>query len=277
MTAGAIAASRRGMAVPRRGELFAGLCLLGFANGIVARVGAAIAEDPAGALFGTFGISALVWIAIGVCAVTLWRDDAPADARDAAVGGAALVAILLPVDWLSWIALTGLALHLLRSGRAAARAGWILLTVTGAMFWGRVLLVVAGEAVLRADAALAGWLVGVPREGNTLRFADGGGYVWIAAPCSSLTNLSLAILCWVLFAQLRGLRWTWRGALWCLAAAASVVAINTARIGLIVTHRESFELLHGPVGGAIAGWATMLAVVAICAWGTRHAARPVGA
>jgi hypothetical protein len=240
-----------------------------------------VAGDPWGAFFNTFGISALVWIAVWMCVSTVLQSRSNLQHGDVAIGSAALLAFLVPLESLSWIALTALAFHLLfraaptgKGGdQALYRAGWILLGITGAMFWGGVLLTLMSDIMLRAETAVVSWIVGVPNQGNTLAFADGNGYVWIAAACSSVANVSLVILCWIMFSQHRRLRWSMVGAGWCLLAVASVIAINVIRIGLIVLHRESFDLLHGPVGAAVAGWLTVIVTVAICAVGTRHAAR----
>jgi hypothetical protein len=186
---------------------------------------------------------------------------------------------MLPFDALSWMALTGLALYILCDPSVshgtsvpshAHRGAWILLAVTGATLWGRLLLLCANGPVLRADAVLVGWLTGMDTLGNTVRFAGSGDYVWIAPPCSSLANISLAVLCWVFFAQLRALRWSLRHAGWCLLACISVIAINVTRIGLTVLHPEQFDLIHGQPGATVANWLTVAAVLGICSWGTHR-------
>lgn len=266
-----------------RCELLAGLSILGFANGIAGRMQGAILHDGLAAAFvSTFNISAVVWVAFLACPAMLLREPRePPRRADLIVAAGVLTAIMLPFGPLSWIALTGLALHMLcdhpsirRSGRPLSpvhRGAWILLAITGAMFWGRLLLLSASGPILGADALLAGWLAGTETVGNTVRFADGEGYVLIAPYCSSLANISLAILCWVLFAQFRGLGWSWRNAGWCLLACLSVVAINVTRIGLMILYREQFDLIHGPIGANTANWLSVAAVLGVCMWGTRRA------
>jgi hypothetical protein len=283
MTGESDGAGRAGLSVAlARTDLFAALCILGFANGSVGRVqGAVLYDGAAAALFETFNISAIVWVAFLVCPTMLLRAPREAPRRaDLIVSAGVLTPILLPFAPLSWVALTGLALYMLCDVLAAGgrqppfpmqRAGWILLATTGAMFWGRLLLFAASSPILGADAQLVGWLAGTETVGNTVRFAGAEGYVVIAPYCSSLANISLAILCWVLFAQWRGLGWSWRNAVWCLLACFSVVAINVTRIGLMVLHEGKFDLIHGPIGATIASWLSMAAVLGICAWGTRHA------
>jgi hypothetical protein len=190
------------------------------------------------------------------------------------------MAFVLPLSPLSWVALTGLALYILRGSftlrdrqpLSPMRSGaWILLAITGAMFWGRALLLSASGPVLGTDAYLVGWLAGTETIGNTVRFADGDGYIWIAPYCSSLANISLAILCWVLFAQFRGVGWSFQSVGWCLLACLSVVVINVTRIGLMVLHQEQFDLIHGPIGAAVASWLSIVVVLGVCMWGTRRA------
>jgi len=269
------------VAWPRRGVVFASLCALGFVNGIVSRVASAIAGDPWGAVFNTFGISALVWVAIGYCIGTMLQSTRDVRHGDLRIGFGALTAFLVPLEPLSWIALTALAFHLLHQAAPSGtdgdsplyRAAWILLGITGAMFWGGVLLTLMSDVVLQAETAAVSWLVGVPRQGNTLAFADGNGYVWIAASCSSVANVSLVLLCWIMFSQHRRLRWSVVGAGWCLFAVVSVIAINAVRIGMIVLLRDWFDLLHGPVGAFVVGWLIVIVTIAICAAGTSHVAR----
>ncbi len=265
-----------------RAELFAALCVLGFANGIANRVwGAILYDGMATALLNTFHISTVAWVAFVACPVMLLREPRePLLRADLVVAAGVLMAAFLPIGPLSWFALTALALYILRDpfalrGRqpisCARRGAWILLATTGAMFWGGVLLRSASGPILDADAFLVGWLAGTEAKGNTVGFAGGGGYVWIAPYCSSLANISLAILCWVMFAQFRGLAWSLRNAGWCLLACLSVVAINVTRIGLLVLHPDQFDLFHGPVGAAVASWLSAAAVLGVCLWGTRRA------
>ncbi|HJS84355.1 MAG TPA: hypothetical protein VJ779_02730 [Acetobacteraceae bacterium] len=258
-----------------RTELFAGLCILGFVNGITGRAHNAIVNHgPTAALLDTFGISAIVWVAFFACPALLLRAPRERLRRaDLIVAACALAAFMLPITPLSWIALTGLALYLLRDRqpRSEAHCGaWILLAITGAMFWGRLLMLTFNGPILAADALLASWFAGTDHAGNTVRFADGEGYVWIAPPCSSLANASLAVLCWVLFMQFRGLKWSLGNVGWCLLACVAVTAINVTRIGLMVLHRDAFDVIHGPLGAAVASWLSMGVMLGIGMVGTRR-------
>jgi exosortase/archaeosortase family protein len=108
------------------------------------------------------------------------------------------------------------------------------------------------------------------RAGNTISFSDGSGYLWIAPACSSIANVSLAILCWVLFTQMfyreRPIRHAW----WAVLACALVVAINVTRLSLIGLYQQHFDLLHGPVGATVANWLSFAAIIGICALGVKR-------
>ena len=270
--------------LPARPELFAGLCILGFANGIAGRVHLSVIRDGvAVALANTFSISAVVWIAFVACPMLLLRIPREAPTRaDLTMAACALGAFMLPLDPLSWVALTMLALYILRDTLLAFtrcrpeplsfahRGAWVLLATTVVMLWAKLLLAIASNMILRLDAILVGWLSGTRRVGNTVQFADGAGAIWIEPPCSSVANVSLAVLCWTLFAQARGLRWTMANAGWCLLACLAVVGINAARIGSMALNRDQFDLIHGPMGTTIVSWLTVAAMVGICALGTRQ-------
>ncbi|HUZ63108.1 MAG TPA: hypothetical protein VMU82_05290 [Acetobacteraceae bacterium] len=116
---------------------------------------------------------------------------------------------------------------------------------------------------------------GLPRIGNTLAVSDGSGFIWIEPGCSSFINASIAFLCWVLFAQARGLPWSIRHVGWCVLACAAVIVVNLVRLDLIVLLPHHFAIIHAPgsAGAPTANWLSVAAAVAISALGTRHAGR----
>ncbi|MGB6176212.1 MAG: hypothetical protein WBF43_07725, partial [Methylocella sp.] len=117
---------------------------------------------------------------------------------------------------------------------------------------------------LQADAILVGLIVGTERVGNTVGFAGNPGYYLVIEPaCSSLADVSLAVLGWALFTQALARRPSLKDVWWCLAACAAVIVINVTRIALIGLHREHFELLHGSVGAGVASFLALAAIVGI--------------
>ncbi len=260
-----------------RGQLFAGVTLLLLANGMTLRIVRSVEETGLGpALLATFQISALVWIAAAAAIALLLRSAEPPTRRDSFVVAAGAAAAMLPLSQLSWLALTGIALHMVLAPSPAGdnhprRAGQILLAITGAMFWGRLLLQAGGDAVLRADALLVGFITGMPTDGNLVAMANDAGWLWIAPYCSSLTNMSLAILCAVTVTAWNGLAWG-RGQLSrCAGACAAVVALNDLRVALLVWWPEHYDLIHGPFGSNLVSWLTIGAVLLICVAGNTKA------
>lgn len=267
--------SQSNSSIVSRNELFAGLVLLGFANGISGRVISSVVENGiTAALLGTFDISVIVWSAGAISILFLLRGPVqPVTAFDWVITTCLLVALLVPVAPLSWLALTGLAIHIMRSSPRSSflhRGACILLAMTVPTFWGRLLFATLSDLILQGDATLVGWLVGTPRLGNAIQFADGSGYLWIAPACSSLANISLAVLCWVTIAKALNHPGSVQDVGWVVVACAAVVVINVTRISLIGLHPEQYELIHGPIGSAVAGWTILGVTLGICLLGVRH-------
>lgn len=258
-----------------RNELFVGLVAVGFANGISERVGKTVTEAGiTAALASTFDISVIVWVAWGLCIVFLLRSPVqPVSRSDGIVTVFTLMAVVVPVAPLSWLALTGLALHILWTSPRASlshRAAWILLAVTVPMFWTRLLFAALSDTILQADAVLVARLMGTYRVGNAIQFVDGSGYLWIAPACSSLANMSLAVLCWVTATKVVHHRGSMRDIGWIALSLLAVVAINVSRISLIGFYPAYFDLIHGPVGATVASWLILGTTVTICLLAVQH-------
>ncbi len=251
-----------------RGEFFAGLFILGFSNGIFERIAWLIANIPIeDAILATFGISVLVWVACFIAvSLLLRRPPEPVTRDDLILGVAVIAAVLVPSAKLSWIALTGLGIYGLRrfeAGTPARRAAFVILAVTVPMFWSRLAFAMLSDWILRADAILVSLIVGTERVGNTVGFADHSGFMYILPGCSSLADVSLAVLGWALFTQALTRRPSLKDVWWCLAACSAVIAINVTRMALIGLHPRHFELIHGPAGGGVAGFLALVAIVGI--------------
>lgn len=277
MRHGGLAYGLAGNLLISRNRLFAGLVVLAFANGITENIGREVGEmGVAFALINTFGISVFVWAALLASIVLLWRGPSRRSSTlDLGVGAFATAAILLPIPSMSWLAITAMALYLMArplGDDALGRAGAILLAMTVPLLWSRVLMSIFGDLILNIDASMVSWLVGTSRNGNVVPFADGSGAMWIAPSCSSLSNLSLAILCSVLFMNYTATSWSRQTLMVALCTCMAVVAINVVRIGLIGLYPAQFELIHGEIGATLAGWLTTLAIVAITYYGLKQRA-----
>jgi hypothetical protein len=258
-----------------RNDAVTALAGIGFLNAIAFPVEKAINEfGIAGAVANTFGISAVVWIAVFV-AITLIRREPDRQLRDGEewILLALTVIFLLPVKYVSWIGLALVALHVMAGatkGSPASRGAWILLAITFPMFWSKLIFSLFSDWLLQGDAVLVSLVMGLPRLGNVITLADGRTHLWIAAGCSSLANVSLAVLGWTVFAQMH--RGRAPGLLWGVLCCGLIVALNVGRICLIGTFPAHYDLLHGAVGAGIASWLMVAVVFGTLHHGVRRAA-----
>jgi hypothetical protein len=150
------------------------------------------------------------------------------------------------------------------------RAGIIMVGITVPMFWSRLIFSVFSSHILQADTILVSAVSGLKRVGNTIELPDANGLLVISSACSSVANLSLAGLCWVLFLQLWRLRLSPRTLGVGIGMGSVVVAINVARLSLIAILPGLYRPLHSPLAFVVVGWITTAAMVGICAVGLRR-------
>ena len=254
-------------AVPfSRGELFAAALLIGFANGAFAPIEQSLATQGWGmSILNVFDISAIIWLGLVAAAALFWSDRSEPRQLDYFAVIAAMAVFAIPVSHASWLGLTALALYVLCARPSApARSGaMVALAMCGAIFWGKVILQTVGTPILEADAILVSWLTGAERIGNTLQLDESDPFVWIAPYCSSVTNLSLAVLSVVLVVEWEGQGWKRWQFLCVLVACAFVVAVNSARIGAVLLFPDYFELIHGPIGRMAVSWILVIGLAFI--------------
>src|SRR5262249_51359370 len=106
--------------------------------------------------------------------------------------------------------------------------------------------------------------------GNVVRFADQSGSLVITPYCSSLANVSLAVLTWVTISQWSPRRSSPKDLFWCFLASASVVVINVVRIGLMGLSQMHYEVIHSPRIDAIANLLTLVLTVGFCLLGVKR-------
>jgi len=250
---GLVAALRHSIS---REEFFAGLFILGCANGLLGRVLLTLNSDGWTGLLNV-DISVIVLFACFAGISTLLQGDRDEmRSVDLAVAAIFLILVLLPVFALSWLAVTGLSLYILvfANDRSARRRGaLILLALTVPMLWSKLVFQFFAGPILAIDASLAAWLIGTDRVGNVFGFGDGSGHVVIAPACSFVANTSLAFLCWVSVTQWVKHQWSPMDIIWSLLVCSSVIAVNVGRIALTGMSRSNYELIHGPVGSMVLG------------------------
>jgi exosortase/archaeosortase family protein len=264
-----------------RGELFAGLFILGCVNGLAGRIIQSIDQvGLANAVLDTFNISVIVFVACfaGISLVSGEQVGEQVDeiqSADIAVSALLLILMILPISAMSWLAVTALGIYILvftEVSESRRRGAIILLATTVPMFWSRLLFHLYGHFILSVDASLVGLMLGTHRFGNMVEFADHSGTLLILPGCSSLANMSLAILCWVTVSQTIRHRRRSQDVFWCLLACASVVAVNVTRISLMGLSPSHYQAIHSPAGDTIANSIVLSLTVAISILGVRREA-----
>jgi exosortase/archaeosortase family protein len=231
-----------------------------------------------GLLVDTGGISAVVWFAL-YAVIAIAREEAgampPFRWTDAVVVAMLILASLIPTPLPASFAvlLAGSYLLVLPATHAERRIGTILLALTGTLIWGKLLLeVIAPTLLLRFDTQLVGQLSGTPAIGNTVGFVGGGHFI-VAPGCSSLHNMSLALLMWVTVVQLLDLRLSRRVVAGGVLAVLAMLLVNAVRLTTMARLPTYFDMLHTGIGAQLFGWASLILSGIAVAFGVLGATR----
>jgi hypothetical protein len=265
-----------------RDHFFCGLLILAAVNGLEGFVvNSAVTQGWFEALLGSFGVSAVVWIACFAAPRLLYgsRIGEVITIPDAVIALGVLSLTIIPFAKFSWLALTLLGLYMLcvsPAGSLRRRTALIALAITGPMLWGPALMDVFATPILRADAILVSTLIGTDRVGNVFSGALGADgsptHFAIAPPCSSLHGMSIAVLAWITISNALGSAWSARHLAWGLLAAVAVLAVNVSRLSLIGLFPAYYLTIHGSPGSEIAAWLSLTLVVAISILGISRGA-----
>lgn len=257
-----------------RGEFYGWLFALGCVSGLTSRI--IQSGDRLGwmnALFDAFDISVIVWISCAA-GISLVLQDRTVGVRpsELAIGAGFVFLAVLPIGPLSWLAITALSLYVIFStdSSASRRGAVILLGTTVPMLWSRMLFQFFANLILQVDASLVGWILGTHRNGDIVGFADGSGFIVILPACSSLANVSLALLCWVTVTQLVSHKKSAYDLFWCLMACISVIAVNVMRISFMGLSQWHYATIHSPWGDAISSTTILILIVGFSMLGVRR-------
>jgi hypothetical protein len=217
------------------------------------------------------GVGAIIWVAMFVAVKIGLEDERDAiRRRDIIVLLAVAISSLLPVSLAAPAGLLLCGVYLLATserGSPLRRVSVVLLALTGPLIWGRIFLHVFATPILALDANLVGWLIGSPVNGNTVDFTGASGKFLVGTPCSSVHNISLAIVLWATAAALFSLRIDRKYVLAGLAMAGWMFALNIARLVAVGLFPAHFHFLHVGAGAELFGWAGLIGAAAIAARG----------
>jgi hypothetical protein len=270
---GVIAALQRSIG---RDEFFAGLYILGCANGLLGRF--LQSTDFSNWMTALSGLDINVIVLFACFAgISLMLSANREELRplDLAVAAPFLVLVTLPIYPISWVAVTGLSLYILlfttptwTSDRA--RGAIILLALSVPMLWSRLMFQFFANIILDIDAALVASLLGTHQTGNMVQFADGSGYMVVLQRCSSLANMSLAFLCWVSLTQWAKHRWSAMDFLWSGLACVSVIFVNVTRISLMGVNHSWYEAIHNDWGDLVTNSVMLALMISFSLFGVRR-------
>lgn len=260
-----------------RGSAFAAAGVLAALNAEAGQIISALTfQSPAEAVIGLAGISAVIWVAMfAAWSIGSQERQRLRGRRDTIVLALIVALSFLPISYAAQAGLLLCGVYLFATshrGDPGRRAALVLLALTGPLIWGRILLNLFAGPILSFDAHIVGAVIGTPVDGNIFRAASGGGRFVIGNLCSSVHNMSLAIVLWTTAAMLFDIRVDRRYVAVGVAMAAFMFALNIARlaaIGLFPTH---FTYLHFGTGAALFGWAGLIGAALLAGWGVASAA-----
>lgn len=196
---------------------------------------------------------------------------------DGLVVSAAMVLSLFPWHVMALPAVLGLGIWCFFTspiGSAERRAGVLMLAIGGSSLAARLLLHSVGDQVVSLDAQFVGWLAGVDVRDNVVDFRSVGQRSFILGMgCSSVHNMSQALLLWATVTQLLRITIDWTLALYAVLAMLGMFLVNAARLTAIAWFPQHFDSIHVGTIASLFSFASLIAAMAIIAVGILHAQR----
>jgi len=161
-----------------------------------------------------------------------------------------------------------------RSGMSrSSRLGMMFLALSGTLLWGKMLIRLVPMTILRIDAKLAGTIAGVAVNGNLMSNHGAAGGVVIYPGCSSVHNMSLAVILWAALLCNFAIRPNRKLVAFGALAVFSMGLINVIRLSSLVYFPGYFDFLHEGFGGFLFGLASLIVSGTIISYGIIHSAR----
>jgi exosortase/archaeosortase family protein len=225
------------------------------------------------------GISAVIWFAMyAALKIGLQGEGEPLRKADVPVLLAILASCFIPVTVAARAGVLLCALYFFATTRSDApdrRVALVLLALTGTLVWGPLILTLLAAPILSLDAHITGWIIGSPVTANMVQFAGTDRIYIVAIACSSIHNISLAIVLWCTAVALFDLKVDRRLLLICAGMIALMFALNIVRLSLMGLFPDRFDFLHAGAGGLLFGWLEVIAMALLAGLGVSNAvARP---
>ena len=246
-----------------RAGIFAGSGVLAVLNAQADQLISAVRYQPLlSALVWLGGISAVTWFAMfAALKIGLEGHSRRIGRRDIAVVALVIMACFIPAAYVGSAGVLlagGYLFATTRSGGADRRVALVLLALTGPLFWGHIILNLFAAPILALDAHIVGAAIGSSVDGNVVRFAGSDKSFLIGGPCSSVHNISLAIVLWATAAALFSIRLDRRYVAVGIAMIAWMFLLNIVRLATIGLFPLDIDYLHDGYGAALFGFAGLI-------------------
>jgi exosortase/archaeosortase family protein len=255
-----------------RAALFAGVGVLAALNAQADQITILLTyRSITGALLDLGGISAIIWFALyAALKIGMEREPGQISGRDGAIAIAVGFLCFLPFYFAAKVGLLLAGIYLFMTSRKQSpsrRVAIILLGLTGPLVWGRVILNLFAGPILALDAHIVGSVIGSDVHGNVVRFIGTDTSFFIASPCSSVHNISIAIVLWTTAAALFRIRLDRAYLGIGIAMVTFMFALNIARLAAIGLYPDAFQFLHAGGGAALFGWAGLVGAALLAGLG----------
>lgn len=206
--------------------------------------------------------------------------DMSASLSDLALFAVVLLLAAWPIKHTSTLALSVISVYLFyglwRSQRRddySLAAASILFAISFSRLWSPLLLKVFATYFEQFDVFLLGQLLNTPTNGNTINFIfEPQRRALIVMGCTSFANLSAVVLLWLVVLRLFRITPRWSIELkTVLTLLVLAIAINTARIALMITTKDMYDIVHGSLGTSITAFLLTLCAVGFGMWGAKRA------
>lgn len=247
---------------------FTGLCIIAALNARLAPIAAVIERlGVSNAFFSLFEISVVIWFALYAAWAIATAPGAQEPWRrgDGFVLAALVVAILLPLPIPSIAAGFATGAWLLigsRPNTAERRVAIVLTAITAQQIFGRLFMTLFSDVILAADIFLVDLVSELRGTGNVLTRTDGSEMI-VAAGCSSINNMSYALLAWVAVSQLFELRFNARLTGYIMLSLLAIFLLNSLRLLMMGWYPQHLDFLHEGSGAAMFGWTGFLILAVI--------------
>jgi exosortase/archaeosortase family protein len=257
-----------------RAQWLAVAAVIAAVNGLGTGIINTIADrGPLMALLALGSVNPVVWFTLFAALAIAFEpeSDAPMQRADWVALGAVLVTAMAPVVATGSVGVAIAAGYLwVTSPRASRgrRAAIVLLALTTMLLWGRFFLMAVGDPLLALDSHFVALLAGTSAHGNLVMFADGSKPILIGYACSSMHNMTYAIMLWAAVTQLLRIPVGPKSLAICAAAMIGNILVNGVRLAVIAHHRTAFDYWHSGAGGSLFGWGGVVVIALIIGVGS---------